>query len=65
MFQLLLISVDSGWLINMPIAKHNPRHSGKTYDVTGPDLLRFNDVARTLTDVTGRRVSYVPVTTQN
>jgi uncharacterized protein YbjT (DUF2867 family) len=39
------------------------RHDGQTYDVTGPHLLSFDDVARLLTEATNRHISYVPVTT--
>jgi uncharacterized protein YbjT (DUF2867 family) len=39
-----------------------PGHAGEVYEVTGPRLLTFADVADELTRATGRRVSYVSVT---
>lgn len=33
-------------------------HAGATYDLTGPQALTFEEVAQTLTAVTGRRVSF-------
>jgi uncharacterized protein YbjT (DUF2867 family) len=37
-------------------------HEGKTYTLTGPEGLSYTDVAAKLSDATGRKVSYVPVT---
>jgi uncharacterized protein YbjT (DUF2867 family) len=37
-------------------------HTGQVYEVTGPRLLTFTDVANELTRATGRRVRYVAVT---
>jgi uncharacterized protein YbjT (DUF2867 family) len=37
-------------------------HAGRVYEVTGPRLLTFADVADALTRATGRRVSYIAVT---
>jgi uncharacterized protein YbjT (DUF2867 family) len=37
------------------------RHRGATYELTGPELLSFSDVAAELTRVIGRGVAYVPV----
>jgi NAD(P)H dehydrogenase (quinone) len=34
-------------------------HAGRTYDLTGPEALTFDEIARTLTDATGRAISYV------
>ncbi len=36
-------------------------HLGNTYELTGPELLGFDDVARILSDVTGRSIAYLPV----
>ena len=36
-------------------------HAGRTYDVTGPEALRFAEVAARLTAITGRRFTYAPV----
>jgi uncharacterized protein YbjT (DUF2867 family) len=38
------------------------RHAGTVYELTGPRLLTFADVAAVLTVVTGREITYVPVT---
>jgi uncharacterized protein YbjT (DUF2867 family) len=37
-------------------------HAGRTYELTGPRLLTFADVAGELTGALGRPVRYVPVT---
>ncbi|MCX5078320.1 NAD(P)H-binding protein [Streptomyces sp. NBC_00424] len=37
------------------------RHAGKTYELSGPRLLSFSDVAAELSKATGREISYVPV----
>lgn len=39
-----------------------PGHAGRTYELTGPELLSFHDVAAHLTRATGRTVVYEPVT---
>jgi uncharacterized protein YbjT (DUF2867 family) len=39
----------------------NPGHAAKTYDVTGPQALSYDDVASTLSSRLGRRVEYVDV----
>ncbi|QPE03978.1 SDR family oxidoreductase [Microbacterium schleiferi] len=33
-------------------------HIGQTYDLTGPEALTFDDIAQTITEITGRSVSY-------
>ena len=35
-------------------------HVGQTYDLTGPESLTLHDVARVVTEVTGRHTTYVP-----
>jgi uncharacterized protein YbjT (DUF2867 family) len=40
------------------------RHVGELYEVTGPRLLTFADIATELTEALGRQVSYIPVTTE-
>jgi len=40
----------------------DPRHDGEVYEVTGPELLTYADVARQLSEATGREIRYVPVT---
>jgi NAD(P)H dehydrogenase (quinone) len=37
---------------------------GKTYELTGPEALTFDDIAGVLTYVTGRRVTYEPETVE-
>ncbi|MFD5813090.1 SDR family oxidoreductase [Streptomyces sp. NPDC127038] len=39
-------------------------HTGRTYELTGPESLTLTEVARTLGAVGGRPVSYVPETTE-
>jgi uncharacterized protein YbjT (DUF2867 family) len=39
----------------------NPGHDGKSYDVTGPEALSYDDVASKLSSTLGRRVEYVDV----
>jgi len=38
-----------------------PSHTGDVYEVTGPRLLTFADVAAELSQATGRRIEYVQV----
>ena len=38
------------------------RHDGEIYEVTGPELLTFADVAQQLTGAIGRPVAYQPIT---
>jgi uncharacterized protein YbjT (DUF2867 family) len=38
------------------------RHQGQLYEVTGPRLLTFGDVAEEISNATGREVRYSPVT---
>lgn len=38
------------------------RHIGKTYELSGPRLLSFHDVAAELSKATGRQITYIPVT---
>ncbi|MBB4962302.1 uncharacterized protein YbjT (DUF2867 family) [Micromonospora polyrhachis] len=37
-------------------------HTGRTYDLTGPRLLTFADVAAEISKATGREIHYTPVT---
>lgn len=39
----------------------DPSHAGKTYELTGPRLMTFTDVAQEISDASGRHVEYVPV----
>lgn len=38
------------------------KHIGKTYELSGPRLLSFHDVAAELSKAIGREISYIPVT---
>lgn len=40
------------------------RHIGRTYELSGPRLLSFADVAAELSKATGREISYVPVSNE-
>jgi uncharacterized protein YbjT (DUF2867 family) len=40
----------------------DPRHRGRTYELTGPRALTFGDVAAELSRATGRTVKYTPIT---
>ncbi len=40
------------------------RHNGEVYEVTGPELLTYTDVAQQLSDAAGREIRYMPVTTE-
>ncbi|MGW6703883.1 NmrA family NAD(P)-binding protein [Streptomyces sp. NPDC054956] len=40
------------------------RHIGRTYELSGPRLLSFSDVAAELSKATGREISYVPITNE-
>lgn len=37
-------------------------HAGQVYELTGPRLLTFNEIADELTKATGRPIQYIPVT---
>ena len=37
-------------------------HAGRVYELTGPRLMSFHDVAAELSDATGREIVYLPVT---
>ncbi|WP_207391311.1 NmrA family NAD(P)-binding protein [Streptomonospora litoralis] len=43
-------------------ALSEPGHAGQVYELSGPRLLSFGDVARELSTATGRDIRYVPVT---
>jgi uncharacterized protein YbjT (DUF2867 family) len=40
------------------------RHIGQTYELTGPRLLSFAEVGKELSEVIGREVQYVPITSE-
>lgn len=37
-------------------------HAGELYEVTGPRLMTFTDMARELSEITGRDIKHVPIT---
>lgn len=43
------------------LALTEPGHAGRIYELTGPELLTFGDVADRLGEATGRDIAYVPV----
>jgi NAD(P)H dehydrogenase (quinone) len=38
-----------------------PGHEGKVYDITGPELINYEDFAKTIDEVTGKRVRVIDV----
>lgn len=44
------------------IALTGDRHAGKLYNVTGPRLMSFADIAKTIAHATDKQLKYVPVT---
>ncbi|MGW7575772.1 NmrA family NAD(P)-binding protein [Streptomyces sp. NPDC054765] len=55
--------VDADDIADVAVAAlTDDRHIGKTYELSGPQLLSFHDVARELSAATGRTLAYVPVT---
>ena len=38
-----------------------PGHEGKTYDITGPEALSYADIAEKLSEVIGKKVTYVDI----
>lgn len=54
--------VDAGDIAEVAVAAlTDDRHAGQTYDVTGPRLLTFAEVAAELSTAVGRKVRFVPV----
>ncbi|MGW9380454.1 NmrA family NAD(P)-binding protein [Streptomyces albidoflavus] len=54
--------VDAEDIADVAVAAlRDERHVGETYELTGPRLLSFHDVARELSEASGRPVTYVPV----
>jgi uncharacterized protein YbjT (DUF2867 family) len=42
----------------------SPGHEGRAYELTGPEALSLHDVAATLTEVIGKKVTYEPVSAE-
>jgi uncharacterized protein YbjT (DUF2867 family) len=38
-----------------------PGHTGKSYEITGPEVLTFHDVAARFSEVLGEKIEYVPM----
>jgi uncharacterized protein YbjT (DUF2867 family) len=54
--------VDAGDIADVVVAAlTDDRHTGRTYQLSGPRLLSFHDVVRDLSAATGRTITYVPV----
>ena len=43
-------------------ALFDDRHVGQVYELTGPELLSFEEAAEELTKATGRKISFTPIT---
>lgn len=57
--------VDAGDIADVAVAAlTEDRHAGRLYELTGPRLLTFAEVAAELSKATGREVAYVPVTAE-
>ncbi|MFE9467479.1 NAD(P)H-binding protein [Streptomyces virginiae] len=54
--------VDTGDIADVVVAAlTDDRHTGRTYELSGPRLMSFADVAAELSKATGREIAYVPV----
>lgn len=54
--------IDAGDIAEVATAAlTDDRHIGATYELTGPELLSFGEVATVLSEVTGRDIRFVPV----
>ena len=54
--------VDADDIADVAVAAlTDDRHIGKVYELSGPRLLSFHDIARELSVATGRRILYLPV----
>ncbi len=57
--------VDADDIADVAVAAlTEPGHSGLLYELSGPRLLTIADVAADLSEVTGRDITYAPVTTE-
>ncbi|MFG2976797.1 NAD(P)H-binding protein [Streptomyces sp. NPDC048331] len=58
--------VDTGDIADVVVAAlTDDRHIGKTYELSGPRLLGFDDVAAELSKVTGREIAYAPISMED
>lgn len=58
--------VDADDIADVAVAAlTDDRHVGKVYELSGPRLLSFHDVAAELAEATGREIRYVPVSLED
>ncbi|MHB9757724.1 NmrA family NAD(P)-binding protein [Streptomyces sp. BYX5S] len=54
--------VDADDIADVAVAAlTDDKHIGKTYELSGPRLLSFGDIAQELSKATGRTITYIPV----
>ncbi len=54
--------VDTGDIADVVVASMmDEKHNGKTYEVTGPRLLTFKDIADEIARASGRKIDYSPI----
>lgn len=57
--------VDTDDIADVAIAAlTQPGHKHKLYEVTGPRLLNFNDVAEELSSALGKDIQFIPISTE-
>jgi len=55
--------IDADDIADVAVAAlKDERHNGKLYELTGPELLSFDDVAREISKATGRSIPFVSIT---
>lgn len=59
-----VVALDDISSVATAVLRAPTEHRGVTYDLTGPQALTLGDVARILSDVTGRAVTYEPETVE-
>jgi len=60
-----IVDVDDIADVAVAALTEEERHSGALYEVTGPRLMHFSEVAAALASASGRRVRYVPITRED
>ena len=55
------VDVEDIGIATVAVLQDRERCVGQGYDLTGPQALMFGDVARTMSEVLGRSIAYVPV----
>lgn len=57
------VFVDADDIADVVVAAlSDDQHTGRTYELSGPRLLSFSDVAAELSKATGREITYIPLT---